>query len=126
MRNRSSLWRTLGALMALWVCAVQMEPAALHVCAKHSPAAIDSVEQPSAHHHGSPADAPSTEEESTSECCTCPDGCALAVAVQVPVASELVIPATRAIVSRAPAPRVEVRPASAARLLPFANGPPIA
>jgi hypothetical protein len=111
--------------MALWVFAVQMEPAALHVCAKHSPAAAEPAGEPAAHQHGSPADT-STQDESKSECCTCPDNCAAAVATSVPTGSELVIPATREFVAQSPAPPVEVRPASAARLLPFANGPPLA
>jgi hypothetical protein len=110
--------------MALWVSVFQMEPAALHVCAKHSPTpAAQQMDHSAGHHHSAPTDASQPTDESA-KCCTCPDGCATAQVVTAPSANVLVIPAARLVAAPTPEPRETVRPASAARLLPFANGPP--
>lgn len=128
MIRRSPLLRALGAAMALWASVVQMEPASLHVCAKHSataPAAgtMAGMIHSAGHHHAAPSTSTQSNDES-SKCCTCPGGCAVTAATSLPAGHELVIPATRAFVARTPEPRDEVRPSSAVRLLPFANGPP--
>ena len=119
--RRNRLTRTLASLLAVWLGLTLGEPALVHHhCPMHDAPAAGA---PSAEHagHAGHGEAPTHRGHA----CTCIGACSASSPVAAPAAVS--VPAPRVVEVGRPAisPATDAPATRRARVLPFANGPPV-
>jgi hypothetical protein len=133
MLGRRRLHPLFASLLGVWFALLSVVPTALRPCVMHvaAPSGQSTHDLPSEHNghaahgsHGAPASAPDTP--APIHPCDCLTGCCDAPVARQSLAVRLRETPALSAAPRPPAPTPE-RPRTrfAARLLPFANGPPV-
>ena len=123
--THSRAFRTLAAIMSVWLGICLAEPMQLHLCVMHGGLAIQSAAHPGAHSHGTMSHdaSQSTKGHDKSQQCSCLGDCTTGnTPAFVAAHFRVALPVTDRV---ATSPATASAPIAAADfVLPFANGPP--